>query len=243
MPRRGSEEGGGWGDRGFPGSANPQSPSLLPEASLPEAPSPSVRAGVSPREGCGAPVRPVAFAPGRAGTEHHTSARSPQTPRNRSPPPPPACPGRDRPEGLAHLNLDLPRGTGAASPERAFSSAPATAGWGERARRELQQVSLAQPSVPCPGTAVICAPHRTQLGSSPSFPPRPALSAARPVLARRPRPRVLSPTPARSWSRWTDILTCAEGWAGPRGPEERRFAPTSTLSTFPLRFLGGSPAF
>lgn len=108
------------------------------------------------REGCGAgPARPAALAParppapvaGRAGVENHTSARLPDA-SVPSPPSAPASPGRDRLPGLAHLNLDRPRGTGAASPEKAFSSARATAGWGERARRELQQVSLAL--LPCP---------------------------------------------------------------------------------------------
>lgn len=56
-----------------------------------------------------------------------------QTPRVRSPPPPLTRSGRDPPVGLAHLNLDLPRGTGAASPERASSSASGDGGVG-RAR-------------------------------------------------------------------------------------------------------------
>lgn len=105
-------------------------------------------------EGCGAsPARSARTRPrrspaaGRAGAENHTSARLPDACAP-SPPSAPASPGRDRLVGLAHLNLDRPRGTGAASPEKAFSSARATAGWGERARRELQQVSLAL--LPCP---------------------------------------------------------------------------------------------
>lgn len=127
--------------------------------------------GRAPQRSC-----PPKSVTGREAAENHRSAGLLQTPRFPSPPPPPppACPGRDPPVGLAHLNLDLPEGTEAASPERAFSRAQATVEWGERARRELQQVSLAQTSVPCPGTAVICAPHRTLLSSSP--PSRPALA-------------------------------------------------------------------
>lgn len=136
--------------------------------------------------------RPAPVA-GHAGAENYTSARLPQTPRVPSPPSPPACPGRDRLMGLAYLNLDLPRGTGAASPEKAFSSARATAEWGERARRELQQVSLALSSVPCPGTAVICAPHRTQPHRLPAT-PRP--------LSRQPIPRP-APPPRRGGA-WKD---------------------------------------
>ena len=151
-----------------------------------------------------------------------------QTPRFPSPPPPPACPGRDPPVGLAHLNLDLPWGTEAASPERAFSRAQATVEWGERARRELQQVSLAQTSVPCPGTAVICAPHRTLLSSSP--PSRPALTVPAHFGAQRRlwggawrdvhAPQAVAPTPARFWLRWTGTWTCkkeAGGACGARG--------------------------
>lgn len=170
------------GNRGFPGSTRPRafpcSPRPRFQRRLPERPR---RGPGALREGCGAPMRPrgICALPlrspvaGRAEAENHTSALSPQMPRVPSPPPPPFCPGQDRPVGLAHLNLDLPGGTGAASSERALSSARATAGRGERARRELQQVSLGDPSVPCPGTAVICAPHSTQLSSSP--PSRPAL--------------------------------------------------------------------
>lgn len=139
------------------------------------------------------------------------TTRRPADPRRRAvvaaPARPAGCPGRDLPVGLAHLNLDVSRGTGAASAERAFSSAGATAGWGERARREQQQVSLAQAPVPCPGTAVICAPHRTQLCSSP--PSRPAFleagpfqTGAAPGGARRdgPAPCLASPIPVLVWT-------------------------------------------
>lgn len=199
----------GGGAEGFRGAPAPK-PSPAPEASPPAAPSPSVAQGV-PRplpEGCGAPARPRGV---RARPRRSPAAPRPRTTRRAARPRRRASrrhrphPGRDRPVGLAHLNLDLRRGTGAASPERAFSNACATAGWGERARRELQQVSLAQPSVPCPGTAVICAPHRTQLSSSP--PSRPALAAARLFQpgagsgadpgGTTPPTRTASPAPAR----------------------------------------------
>ncbi|CAI9166575.1 unnamed protein product [Rangifer tarandus platyrhynchus] len=178
----GGRAGRGYG--GFPGSARPHA-FLGSPVSLPSASSPSIRAGVPGplHEGC--PARSPPPTPGRRPRGGRELLIGPlaQTPCVRSPPPPLARSGRDPPVGLAHLNLDLPRGTGAASPERASSSARATAGWGERARRELQQVSLDQPSVPCPGTARICAPHRTLRGSSP--PSRPAPLRARPLRARR----------------------------------------------------------
>lgn len=164
--------------RGFRGTLTPKSLPLLPKASLPEALSPCAHVGVPVPlgEGCGAPAQPRGVC---AGPRRSPAAPRPRTTRRsvrptcresrRRRPRPPARGGTSRwgcsPEpGSA-------RGTGAASPERAFSNALATAGWGERARRELQQVSLAQPSVPCPRTAVICAPHRSLLGSSPASRP------------------------------------------------------------------------
>lgn len=62
------------------------------------------------------------------------------------------------------------------------------AGWGER-KPGAAAGQVREPSVPCPGTAVICAPHRTQLWCSPPSLPRPSL-----------RGRVYSPPPARGWS-------------------------------------------
>lgn len=118
----GGRAGSGYG--GFPGSARPQA-FLGSQVSLPSASSPSIRAGVPGPlcEGC--PARSPPPMPGRRprGGREPLIAQLTQTPRVRYPPPPLARSGRDPPVGLAHLNLDLPRGTGAASPERASSSA------------------------------------------------------------------------------------------------------------------------
>ena len=128
----GGRAGSGYG--GFPGSARPQA-FLGSQVSLPSASSPSIRAGVPGPlcEGC--PARSPPPMPGRRprGGREPLLAQLTQTPRVRYPPPPLARSGRDPPVGLAHLNLDLPRGTGAASPERASSSASGDGGVG-RAR-------------------------------------------------------------------------------------------------------------
>lgn len=129
------------------------------------------------------------------------------------------------------------------SPERAFGSAraaTAAAGWSERARRELQQVSLARPSVPCPGTAGICAPHRTQLIARrlPAPPSRPgAGSGAGPGGGSRPRCCF-----SHSWTRLVLMgrtLASEKGMGGSRGMGAS--APTSNRFTFSAASSAGAP--
>lgn len=179
---------GGGGDEGFPGSAGheaflcsprPRFQRRLPRASEQGSRCPSGRDAVNQ-------PGPAAFAPARAGRrprrgrEPHVDRLAPDSAR-----PVPAVPARLPGAG--------PTG-GARSPEpgsapgnrRCFSregflqrSSDGGVGRAREAGAAAGQPGSA--SVPCPGTAVICAPHRTQLGSSP--PSRPALSAARPFLA------------------------------------------------------------
>lgn len=146
--------GGVAGDEGFPGSAGHDRLPGLPEAALPAAPSRASRRGPAAPQGQDAvPARPAALAParlpapvaGRAGAENHTPARRPDA-GVQSPPSAPASPGRDRLVRLSHLNLDRPRGTGAASLPKRLSRALGRRRGG--ARRELQQFSLAL--LPCP---------------------------------------------------------------------------------------------
>lgn len=170
-PRNAPGRGLGEGVRGAPG----------PEASCaPRGRSQRPTRGTGDPEtlgrGCGARAAAARAVASRAEAGNHTLARWPQMPSVWSPPLLAPPPGAGPAGGARSPEPGSARGTGAASPEKAFSSARVAAGWGERTRRELQQVRLAQPSVPCPGTAVICAPHRTQLGCSP--PSRPALPEA-----------------------------------------------------------------
>lgn len=215
-----------------------------------------------PRRGPGVPkgrmrysCTPVAFAPGRAG-------RRPRG--DREPHVGPLSPDAARPVAAAPARLPGagPAG-GARSPEpgsapgnrRCFSREGFLERSGDGGVGRAREAGAAAGQ---PGSAFRALPrNRGDLRASPhparllaAFPPRPLSHPPIPPpapapgrsLEGRPRPRVVSPTPSRSRSRWTDILTCAKEWAGPQGPEEWGFAPTSTLSTFPLRFLGGSPA-
>lgn len=100
--------GGGGGDAGFPGNADPEKPSSAPQGLASRGAFP-----MRPRRGPGASrgrmrcpgpaarrLRRAAPVARRAEAENPTSVGSPHMPRVQSPPPPPACPGRDQPVGL-----------------------------------------------------------------------------------------------------------------------------------------------
>lgn len=104
------------------------------------------------------------------------------------------------------------RETGAGSSEWTFSSARAARRGGANTRLEAAAGQVLEPSVPSPGTAVICAPHRTQLWCAPPALPRPSKRRAglRPAagsgveLPRAP-PLPTLPNPTGVWPKLTDF--------------------------------------
>lgn len=259
VPRRGSAPGRGRGG-GFPGSAGPaafpSSGSLVSSGAVPER-----RAGVPGPlpEGCGAPARPRGV---RARSRRSPAARRPRATRRPAGPRRRASrrhrprPGRDRPARLAHLNLDLRRGMGAASPQRAFSSAPATAGWG-RAREAgaaAGQSRSAFRTLPGNRGDLRASPHPARLLAA--FPPRP--SSGPPIPARRrlrlrggawsPTPPPELPRPLQSGLAYDGQTPgpVGRGWEEPLGPKGWAFIllirPRPRPLHLPPRFLGGSPA-